>query len=66
MSFAPKISDNKATPAPVIEKVDPAKFETPGDQGNARKTASTGRAALRIDRTPGLTTPTSTGLQIPG
>ena len=61
MSFAPKIPDNKATPAPVIEKVAPARFETPGDKDNARRSASTGRSALRI--TPN--TPSTTGVQVP-
>ena len=69
MSFTPKIPDNKATPAPVVEKVDPARFETPGDHQSARKSATSGRNALRVTRTPnaglGLPGAGGTGLNIP-
>ena len=67
MSFSPKIPNNQQTPAPVIAKVEPAAFQTPGDSKSARGSASTGRSALRIDLAPGLTVPgRGTGLQVPG
>lgn len=62
MSFSPKVPNYAATPAPVIEKKDPALFETPGDKKSARKLSQAGRAALRIDRADPMA---STGLNIP-
>lgn len=59
MSFTPKVDAPKATPAPVIEKVQPARFETPGDPDSARKSAATGRSALRVNRSA------NTGLNLP-
>lgn len=63
MSFGPRIPNNSATPAPVVEKLAAPEFQTPGDPNSARKTAASGRSQLRVNRAPsaGLSIPASGG-----